>query len=266
MARGLDTRLLQPLVRASLETGNTSRCGSCKVLKGRSGARGMLMRVTDADGASVIVKAWEARSLAERVKSVLGCSMARREWRAHRHLERSGLTVPQLLQFVKLRCKDGRHFEAIVVEDLGPTRNGLVYLKDLLAAGDDNGIRRFEEHVSAMTRRVLEAGIVDVDHQLRNIVVNGTNRPIRIDFECARRFWRGFPPVADYGRMVGRLVVSHAHACQPELKRTECFARRLAEHLDPPRAVLDCAEAQITRELARQRDRAGIDSRLNLNW
>lgn len=266
MTRAIEPQFLKPLVRAGLETGNTSRCDSCEVLKGRSGDCGTMMRVTVADGASVIAKASKARNLAERVRSLLGLSMARREWRAHRHLERSGLAVPQLLQFFKLRCRDGRRFEVIVMEDLGPTRNGLVYLKDLLAAGDEAGVRRFEERVMALTSHLLDAGIVDEDHQLLNIVINGTDRPIRIDFECARRFASDVPPVMDYGRMIGRLVVTHAYACQPELTRTECFARRLAEHLDPPRAVLDRAEAQIAHELARQRKNKGIDSRLKLDW
>jgi hypothetical protein len=266
MTNAIDKQHLISLLRASLEFAAPNRTDSCQVLKGRSGDRGLMLRLTDVDGASVIAKAWKARNLTERMKSLFGWSMAQHEWQAHRYMEQAGLTVPKLLHFLRLRSQGGGCFEVIVVEDLGPTRNGLVYLKDLLAAGDDAGIRRFEERVISMTRDLVDAGLVDVDHQLRNIVVNGTERPIRIDFECARRFTRGFPPAPDYGRMIGRLVVSHAYACQPELTRTRCFARRLAQHLNPPRTVLEGAEAQIAHALARQRERIGIDSPLALDW
>lgn len=266
MNQSIDIGHVKTLVGTSLTTGDTSSCGSCEVVRRRSGKRGMMMRVTDAGGGSVIAKAWRIRKPREYLKSLVGLSMAHREWRAHRHVERCGLGVPKLLSFLKLRCDSGYRYEVLVVEDLGRTRNGLVYLKGLLAAGDDESVHRFESRVIEMTGRLLDAGIIDIDHQLRNIVLNGTDRPIRIDFECARRFRTRIPQISEYGRMIGRLVVSHAYACQPDLARTECFARRLSEYLHPPRPVLDVAQAQIAHELARQCETAGIDSRLNLNW
>lgn len=255
-----------PLILESIESGESSECGGCEVLRGRTGNRGMLMRVRDSSGDSVIVKAWHLRDLKERLQGLSGLSMARREWRAHRHLERAGLRVPRLLEFLRLRCRDGRRFEAIVAEDLGETVNGMVHLKDLLQVQDEAAVQEFEDRVIEITRQLLDAGIVDVDHQLRNIVVGGANEPMRIDFECARRYRGLAPPTLEYGRMLGRLVVSHAYACQPEVGRTEAFARRLAERLEAPAGVLSGAKGQIDRALAHQNRVAGIESRLALGW
>jgi len=259
---------LKSLVRASLESGASSECGLCEILKGRNRDRGYLMRVTDVAGGveSVIVKAWRVRNLKERAQAALRLSMARREWRAHQHLEGAGVPVPRLLDFFRVRCRDGRRFEAMIVQDLGRTTNGLVHLKELLAAGDEAAVRRFEDRVVDLTAQLLRAGVVDVDHQLRNIVLNGSEMPIRIDFECARRFSNGAPPANAYSGMIGRLVVSHAYACQPDLDRTERFAIRLAERLQPSREVLYGAAGWVSQALKRQRVQSGIASTVALDW
>lgn len=266
MRSSIEANHLRLWIHSILETGRDSPYGSSEVLKGRSKDRGLMIRLSHCEAESFIVKVWRIRGWSERIKSLLGVSLAQREWRVHRHLKQSGLMVPRLVQFLRVPGGSGRLFEVIVVEDLGPTRNGLVYLKDLLEAGNEEAIRSFEASVLDMTSQLLKAGIVDVDHQLRNIVVDGRDQPIRIDFECARRFFLGFPPLITYALMIGRLVVSHAYACQPALTRTECFARRLAEHLHPPRAVLNRADAHVRQELSRQRDTTGLDSRLRLDW
>lgn len=260
----MDQRSWKPLIRACLESGEST--GVCEVLRNRSGGRGMLMRLSGPDETSVIVKAWASRNRKEHVKRLLGLSMARREWRVHRRIERAGLAVPRPLMFFHTRCSDGRRFEVVVVEDLGPTTNGLVYLKGLMQQGDEQGIRRFEDSVLAMTGRLIDAGIIDVDHQLRNIVINGSDRLTRIDFECA--LWsgrRGLPPET-YGQMLARLVCSHVYACQPEVERTEAFAARLMEHLQPAEEVRNVARESIKRNLDRQRRTKGVDSQLRMNW
>lgn len=255
-----------PVILESIESGESSDCGGCEVLRGRSGSRGTLMRVRDSVGDSVIVKAWHLRDLKERLQAFSGLSMARREWRSHRHVERAGLRVPRLIEFLRLRCRDDRRFEALIAEDLGDTVNGMVHLKELLRVRDAAAVQEFEDRVIEMTRQLLAAGIVDVDHQLRNIVVTGASEPMRIDFECARRYRGQAPPMHEYGRMLGRLVVSHAYACQPDLDRTESFARRLAERLAVPANVLSGAKGQIERALAHQNRVAGIEARLVLGW
>lgn len=257
---------LRDLVRSSLDDGATSDCGRCEVLRSRSGGRGMLLRIRDDDGASVIAKAFLARSLKERLKGIAGVGMARREWRVHRHLEESGLAVPHLIGNFRVRCADGRRFDVVVVEDLGTTRNGLVHFKQLLERGDEEQVRRFEDDVIELTHELLGAGVVDVDHQLRNIVLNGSARPIRIDFECARTFRSSSPPDQTYGIMVGRLITSHAFGTQPNLDRTSRFATRLADRLGLSRDVRDVASVHVRVALEKQRRVSGVDSRLELMW
>ena len=257
---------LKSLIRTSLERGESSDCGTCEVLKARSGGRGMLMRVRDQNGRSVIAKAWALRELKDRLKSATGQSMAKREWAAHRYLEQSGVAVPRLLKFLRIRCRDGQRYEVIVVEDLGSTRNGLVHLKELLSTGNESRVRQFEDAVISITTAILQIQIIDVDHQLRNIVLNGSDQPIRIDFECASRFRSAHPPAREFGIMLGRLIVSHAFGTQPDLARTTAFAHRLADQVSAPHEVRRGAANHVVWALEKQRRASGVDSRLELGW
>lgn len=226
----------------------------------------MLMRVRDGKGGSVIAKAWALRDVKDRLKSVTGQSMAKREWAAHRYLERTGIAVPRLLKFLRIRCGDGQRYEVIVAEDLGSTRNGLVYLKELLTTGDESRIHRFEDDVISITAAILQSKIVDVDHQLRNIVLNGSDRPIRIDFECANRFRSESPPTREFGIMLGRMIASHAFGTQPHLARTQAFAHRLAERVAAPHEARKGAAVHVAWALEKQHRISGVDSQLDLGW
>lgn len=264
MNQCIDSSAIKARVRSALESGESSE--SCEILRNRSGGRGMLMRLAGPDNESWIVKAWQSRDLKEHFKRMLGLSMARREWRAHRHVERAGLSVPHPVLYFQTRCSDGRWFEVVVVEDLGPTTNGLVHLKALLHDNDEDAVRRFEDRVIEMTGRLIDARIIDVDHQLRNIVINGSNQPTRIDFECAQpQRWRGIANER-YGQMIAQMVCSHIYACQPDVERSEAFAHRMVHALNPPPDVLAIARHRIDRNLEHQRRTQGVDSQLNLAW
>lgn len=152
------------------------------------------------------------------------------------------------------------------MEDLGPTTNGVVFLKDLINSAKEEAVNEFEEKVIELTRLIVRAKILDLDHQLKNIVVNETGQVVRIDLECARR--RNFVglPAKEYGAMLSRLVCSHVYACQPEAQRSERFAADLVAALRPPENVLQHAGRGVRENLERQRQRKGIDSQLRLTW
>ncbi|MCC6907836.1 MAG: hypothetical protein IT430_07850 [Phycisphaerales bacterium] len=266
MIAPVDLARWEPLIREAIESGRTSECGGCEFLRGRTRGRGMLMRITDSGGDSVVVKACRQRDLKERLQGLSGLSMAHREWRAHEHVVRSGIRAPRLLQFLRLNLNSGERFEAIVMEDLGPTCNGMVHLKELIAQGDEDAVESFESRVVGLTERLLAAKVVDVDHQFRNIVVGQDREPMRVDFECARVFRGAKPPASSHGAMLGWLIVSHAFTCQPETSRTERFADHLRQCLRPPEAVLEVAKERVNRTLEHQRLANGIDSRVRLEW
>jgi hypothetical protein len=153
-----------------------------------------------------------------------------------------------------------------VVEDLGPLSSGLAYLKGLISEGNQSVANDFEDVVIETTVAIIRARMLDVDNNLNNFGVTRGGTVYRLDIECARR-WRGFRPPRDlYGAMIGRLVYSHAFACQPALERTQIFATKLAERLDAPKSVLERAYEEIKMGLALQKHEIGVDSRLELPW
>lgn len=237
----------------------------CAVLhsRGRCG-RGMLLRVRVNDDVSVIAKVWRVRNTKERFKRRIRISNACREWRAHRRVQQAGLVVPEPLAFFNVSV-DARHdHEVMVVEDLGSITRGMVYLKTLIRQGDSQTVADFEQQVLDMTALLVRSRVMDVDHQLNNIVVNGTGRAVRIDLECARPWLLGRMPSEAYATMLARLVCSHVYASQPALEWSESFAQRLMACVRPPEHVLTRANERVERILARQREKKGVDSRLQL--
>ncbi len=255
---------IKAIVGECLESGEPS--DRCEIMSGRSGSRGMLMRVSVAEGPSVIVKVWRARRAREDLKRICRTSSARREWRVHRHLERAGLNLPRPLGFFVLSV-DGRGVhEFMVTEDLGQTERGFFHLKRLVAMRAEADIERFEKAVIDLTQAMLRARVLDVDHQLHNVVVDGNGRLVRLDLECAHWYRLRRFPVSVYGTMLARLVSSHVYACQPEVERSGAFAAHLAQQIKPPAQVLAQAEERIGRYLDRQRTQHGVDSQLSLAW
>lgn len=238
---------------------------TCSVLHNRSRGRGGLLRLISSDLGEIVAKVWVNPNVKDRVKCRLGISNAQHEWRMQQRLFAAGMHVPSPLGYLSFRC--GRQtVEVLTISYIGEVTSGLVHLKACMASGSENRIAHFEREVIDMTRTMIGAKVLDMDHQLNNIVVTSRNEVFRLDVECARR-WRFIPlPDKAYGETVGRLVSSHAYASQPELYRTEDFASRLADALSPPEAALSHAAAVIERALARQKVRSGTDSRLNLAW
>ncbi|NGP53712.1 hypothetical protein [Thioalkalivibrio sp. XN8] len=246
-----------------LRTGELPIGGS--IVHERSGGRGPLLRMPYGDASTVIVKVWLQRRLRDRLKRFLGISNAQREWHTHCHLHAAGARLPEPFGYCASTAgKVG--FEMVVVEDLGALINGLIYLKQCLRDGDEVAASQFERDVIDTTASLVRNGVLDIDNKLNNFGVTSDGRVFRLDIECARRWRRSSLPHDLYGAMIGRLVSSHAFACQPSLGRTELFALALRKRLDPPARVLTRARGEIEDVLQRQKDASGIDSQLSLPW
>jgi hypothetical protein len=224
------------------------------------------MRVRLPGETSLIVKTRKVANLTERLKSLAGASNPHHEFRVHRLVAQAGLCVPRPLQFFSLYAHGCGYFEVIVMEDLGRTTNGLVFLKQLISRGAVDAAERFESHVIEQTRLIIQAKIVDIDHQLRNFVIDQNERVHRIDLECARHWRMGRMPVAQCGAMLGRLVCSHVFACHPDITQSVRFADKIAEALAPPPVVLQHANEQIKMALRRQTIGTGISSEFRMSW
>lgn len=227
----------------------------------RGGNRGGVLRIPLESGGSVVVKVWRIQNLKERVKCAMHLSNGSREWRMHRLIHRAGVRVPEPLGFNSLNMADGGRYDVMAIEDLGETERGLPYFKRLILAGDESEIIAFEDRVIATTAEIVELGVVDIDHQLNNFLVDTAGRLLRIDFECARRPCLGVMPRGVFAEMVARLLASHVYAVQPDVCRTERFAERLYERLriNNPR-VRALVRSSVEEKLESQHCRVSITS------
>jgi hypothetical protein len=140
------------------------------------------------------------------------------------------------------------------------------HLKGLVHSGNEQQATDFEDQMIHMVEIFLRAGILDVDHGFANTLVTESGQPVRLDFEMARRvIWpRMFTGM--YGEMLGRMIVMHAFAMQPNTNRTTEFAQRLLERIRPPRQALLKASAYAQMKLKVQLNETGIDTSLRLPW
>ena len=254
---------IKPIVEAYFNTGQLAE--GVSIVHKRSRGRGVLLRVPTERRCTVVVKAWAATRMRDRLKKVTGLSNARREWRMHQRLYAAGLPMPEPLAY-RLWSTGACSYEMLVVEDLGKLVRSMVCLKHSIRRGDADEVRRIEDTILDMTVRMLAAGVSDIDHQLNNIVMAADGRLVRLDVECATH-WR-FRTMSEeaLGAMIGRLVSTHAFACQPDLAHTEDFANRLAQAIEASPGALRHAKTRIDAALARQRLKNGPDSQLSLAW
>lgn len=217
-------------------------------------------------GGSVILKMWARPDARGALRRVLRIGSCEHEWRSLRRLAAAGVAVPQPLGHARVAPAIAGYTDALFMEDLGECESANQYLRRLLREGREDEIVRFEDAMIEMTGRILAAGMLDVDHGLVNMVVQGSGRPVRLDLELARHVvWpRAF--TGQYGRMLGHLLALHAFAVQPDTRRTSLFAERLRRRLAPPARVLAQASEYVRLGMRLQRERQGIDTQVRLPW
>ena len=228
----------------------------------RSGNRGGLLRLPLTNGGSVVVKFWRIRNLKERIKSFAHLGNGQREWNMHRMIYLAGIDVPEPLAYYRLtsavKC------EVMAIEDLGETIQGLPYLKKIISDGDETGIVSFEEKLMESTLQFIKLGILDIDHQLNNFVVDRSGRLTRIDFECAHRYFFRARSRQEYPEMLARLLASHVYAVQPDVGRSIRFAERLYTRIDVDEKTKKLVASSVNEKLARQRGKKRVATKIYL--
>ena len=225
-----------------------------------------VVRYHPANGYSVVVKLWSQPGLTQWVRRILGIRSIDYEWRNLGRAQELGMPVPRPLG----RCSGGfdpaGYTDAIVLEDLGDCVPALNHIKFLIASGEEEHLREFEDEIISLTFEMASNELFDTDHGVQNISVCGTSKPVSLDLEMAR--YSRFPLRRRrlYGRMLGRLLLTYTFSVQPDVERTLRFADRLKEKLNPPRAVMKLANAYLQRNMANQAKNPALDFEVPLNW
>ncbi len=217
-------------------------------------------------GDSIIIKMWSRPDVNGWLRRMLRIAACNYEWRNLVRMSGLGIAVPRPMGISQVMPSIVGYTDALFMEDLGVCESATEYLKRLIRMGHAQQLSIFEDAQIDMTAKMLDGGMLDVDHGLHNIVVQTTGRPVKLDVELGRRvIWpRLFP--AMYGDMLGRMIGMHAFAVQPDVGRTTRFAERLCARLKPPAGTLKRAGIQAREMMQKQLQKTGIDTRLILPW
>lgn len=232
----------------------------------RSKGRKTVLRVRLDEHHTIVAKLWALTRAMHKHRRLTRTSTALREYRVLGHLHRAGIAVPEPFGYWFVRTDSGPSQEVILMHDLGPCMMASTYLHDLVTRQDWSRQIALDNEIVAMTRGVVDAGVVDPDHSVNNIVVDERRQLFRVDLEMAGRHRRGRFFSTRYAMMLGRLIESYTYAVQPHVELSLAFCDRLARELRPSRVARSRAAAFVARRLDRQRRTRGIDTRLALRW
>jgi len=248
---------IEQLLRAEL-LADAAESGHARVLHERTKGRGGLLRLPLEAGGAMVVKIWHLRTIKDRLKSRLGLSNGCREWCMHRFIHGGGLHTPAPMGFLRLQLPGGNDLEAMAIEDLGETVLVRKHLESLMLCDEEDAIRAVESMIIESTRQLLSLGVIDIDHQLNNFLVDGSGAVYRIDFECARRVRFFNPRHSDRTKMLSRLISSHIYATQPQVHRSVSFVARLYEEIRPGRRERERIQLDVNSNLERQYQKNGV--------
>lgn len=217
-------------------------------------------------GDSIIIKMWSRTDVNGGLRRLLRIAACNHEWRNLVRLNNLGINVPLPLGISQVKPGIAGYTDALFMEDLGVCVSASEYLKKLVQTGQERQAVNFEDVQIEMTAKMLDAGMLDVDHGLHNIVVQSSGRPVKLDVELGRRvIWPGLFP-SMYGDMLGRMIGMHAFAVQPGVERTTRFAERLSGRVKPLDRALRRAGVHARDMMRKQFEETGIDTRLILPW
>lgn len=225
-----------------------------------------ILRIRTEGGSSVILKLWSRPGCKAVIKRFLRSTAVNHEWSCLGRAHRRGLKVPCPLGMSHLRDRSHPYTEALVMEDLGPCTNGVLFIKECISNDQETRLRSFEGEVIDLTEGLVSAGILDTDHSLMNIIVPTEGSAWRVDLETAQIVWSSRSCPVRYGRMIGRLLVTHVFAVQPEVSRSIDFARRLAAQLPLPDSVKRNAYEYAKEMLYLQKIKTSLRVQIPFPW
>jgi hypothetical protein len=257
----IDSKQVESSLHRFLEGDTTIDCDN---LHTRSDQRGGLFRLPIEDGGTVVVKVWFIRNCKEWFKSIARLSNGWREWCMHRLLYKSGIVTPEPIAFFRLSTRKRGEAEAMIMEDIGPVTSSLSVLKKFISKGDEAEVISFENRLIDLTVDFVDLKIVDIDHQLNNLVVDDKERLLRVDLECAQKIPFFITPRKKYVKMLARFITGHIHAVQPDVSRSVHFTERLYEKLRVDHQAKVMINAQVRENLAYQLAYKGIETEVKL--
>lgn len=227
------------------------------------GAESCVMRVTGLPNQSLILKLWN-RSYLSRLARKMSASMpGQRERRVLTALIQAGIQAPRPLSVFNLKAGPFNH--AMFQEDLGDCVSAYDHIKHLMAEGREEEQALLLDDIVEMTVKMINAGIIDVDHSFYNIVLTPGGDLARLDLELAE-LGQADLHTQKYGNMIGMLLGSYTFTVQPRTDLVTKFSKSLVDALKPPEEVLAVVEKFVAEKIMIQSQETGIITDVQFSW
>ncbi len=236
-----------------------------RLLRGRHNAMVAEIDVPDQQKKAVI-KLWKKPGLAGFIRRLSKTGNVYREWQVMNLLYKKGVPTPQPFGIYSFPDSPGGYTDAVAMSYFDESIRGIEHLRLLSERNLDDERIAFEESVINLTESTLNAGVLDVDHHLVNILALRSNNAVRVDFEIATLCQDPNRKSAAYGKMLGMLISTHLFAVQPHIQFTDRFSQALIERLNPPPKALDKAKKIIYERIEAQRVAKGIRTPWVPSW
>jgi hypothetical protein len=215
------------------------------------------VRLTPENGRPLIAKLWSLGSPRARVRQLLRRTKGRAEWEAGCAMAAAKIPVPVPQGYFRLRDRRTPYHECVLLEHLDDAVSAATALHRAVNTRDDSRSHHITAGVLDITRRCLEAGLIDRDLRLSNFLISGGGAVYRIDFENAV-VRRRAPSPAELGRMLGALIATYAWMARPQEGLADSFADDLLSVCGVESAARRLALAHARREINRLQRRTGV--------
>ncbi len=213
-----------------------------------------------------LVKTWCGNGLKNWVRNLTRTDNSYTEYKNKQFLKKIGVPSPEIYFFGVSSSKDCNLICVQVSEFINTQRDAVQHSRELLDAENYDELRIFSEKIILLTKTLLDAGFVDPDHRMKNLMVNELGEPVKIDLEIASIMSNYRRYDQKIGRMVGTLIYSYIFAVYPHLDIAQDFSDSMIQKMNLSSRSRKYARELIDNVLAKQLAEVNIDSRITLNF
>ncbi len=209
------------------------------------------------------LKIWQHTGTKERIKHFIRIDNSSSEYRNANHLRSRGIRVPEIFFFARVSEK---HLltNIHVTEFISTNLTAFQYIKENCLSKTFKEVTHFSDNILTLTEDIINAGIIDPDHRLKNIMVNVNGDPVKIDLEIAFKNSRFSLHRKGLCDMLGTLIYSYVFAVQPNIELASQFTSSVYKRFNLDNHSKKVINNIVMPLLEKQLKETGIDSRFNL--
>lgn len=212
---------------------------------------------------SYFLKIWQSSGLKERIKNFIRIDRSNYEYRNINYLRSKGVIAPEVFYFARIREKE-LTTNVLVTEYISTNLPVFLYIENNCSSRSFDAIIIFTEKILTLTEEILNAGIIDLDHNLSNMLVNDKGDLVKIDLELAVKKNIFNLKSKKICRMYSSLITSYVFAVQPNLELASKFTLSLYKKFELDSHSIEVTNKLVMTALERQLREKGIDSRFDL--